>query len=82
MKKYINATIYGQPESHEFIVENGQFKEIGNQLSNVEEVIDLEGRLVLPPYVDPHLHLDYIFSGLGPVHYLKGSNVGVIIRNH
>src|SRR5699024_11253229 len=27
---------------------------------------DLKGRLVLPPYVDPHLHLDYIFSGLGP----------------
>src|SRR5699024_4312379 len=24
-----------------------------------------EGRLVLPPYVNSHLHLDYIFSGLG-----------------
>ncbi|WP_199171602.1 MULTISPECIES: hypothetical protein [unclassified Sporosarcina] len=28
-------------------------------------MIDLKGRLVLPPYADPHLHLDYIFSGLG-----------------
>src|SRR5699024_217873 len=34
-------------------------------LPEADEVIDLEGRLVLPPYVDPHLHLDYIFSGLG-----------------
>ncbi|MBO1914641.1 amidohydrolase family protein, partial [Microvirga sp. 3-52] len=43
----------------------GQFTAIGNDLENADEVIDLEGRLVLPPYVDPHLHLDYIFSGLG-----------------
>jgi len=88
MKKFINAIIYGDPQSHEILVENNQFKAIGNDLGNADEVIDLEGRLVLPPYVDPHLHLDYIFSGLGegnakfPVHNLKVSNVGVTIRNH
>ena len=65
MKKYINATIYGNPESNEILIHNGKFKAIGNHLGDAEEVIDLEGRLVLPPYVDPHLHLDYIFSGLG-----------------
>jgi cytosine deaminase len=65
MKKYINATIYGDPASHEILVDNGQFKATGNDLGSADEVIDLEGRLVLPPYVDPHLHLDYIFSGLG-----------------
>ena len=62
MKKFINANIYGEPESHEFLVENGKFKAIGNDLENADEVVDLQGRLVLPPYVDPHLHLDYIFS--------------------
>lgn len=65
MKKFINATIYGDPESREILVENNRFKAIGNNLGDADEVIDLEGRLVLPPYVDPHLHLDYIFSGLG-----------------
>lgn len=65
MKKYINATIYGDMVSDEFIIENGRFKAIGSDLKEANEVIDLEGRLVLPPYVDPHLHLDYIFSGLG-----------------
>ncbi len=65
MKKFINATIYREPESHEILVENNQFKAIGNDLGNADEIIDLEGRLVLPPYVDSHLHLDYIFSGLG-----------------
>ncbi|MBF7025195.1 amidohydrolase family protein [Staphylococcus kloosii] len=66
MKKFINATIYGVPEATEFIVDdNGQFKAVGNNLEEVDEAIDLEGRLVLPPFVDPHVHLDYIFTGLG-----------------
>lgn len=66
MKKFVNANIYGQDEAREILVENGIFKSIGQNLDDAEEVIDLEHRLVLPPYVDPHLHLDYIFSGLGP----------------
>lgn len=65
IKKYINANIYKNTESREILVEDGQFKAIGNNLSGADEVIDLGGKLVLPPYVDPHLHLDYIFSGLG-----------------
>lgn len=65
MKKFINATIYGDPDSTEILVEDKQFKAVGSNLGDAEEVIDLEGKLVLPPYVDPHLHLDYIFSGLG-----------------
>ena len=65
MKKFINANIYGDPESSEILIEEGRFKAIGTDLGETDEVIDLEGRLVLPPYVDPHLHLDYIFSGLG-----------------
>jgi Cytosine deaminase and related metal-dependent hydrolases len=65
MKKFINATIYGDPDSTEILVEDKQFKAVGSNLLDADEVIDLEGKLVLPPYVDPHLHLDYIFSGLG-----------------
>lgn len=26
------------------------------------EEVDLNGQLVVPPYVDPHLHLDYVFT--------------------
>ncbi len=66
MKKYINANVYKHPEISEFIVENGKFIEVGKNLKEVVETIDLQGHLVMPPYVDPHLHLDYIFSGLGP----------------
>ncbi len=62
-KKFINANIYKHEGASEFIVENGVFKEIGKNLDLVENVIDLKGKLVLPPYVDSHLHLDYYFTG-------------------
>lgn len=65
MKKFINATIYGDSDSTELLIEDKKFKTVGTNLGHADEVIDLEGKLVLPPYVDPHLHLDYIFSGLG-----------------
>ncbi|MEP6482339.1 MAG: amidohydrolase family protein [Rhodoglobus sp.] len=37
-------------------------KQIGQNLLKAEEEIDLAGRLVIPPYVDPHLHLDYVYT--------------------
>ncbi|AEP37053.1 amidohydrolase family protein [Taylorella asinigenitalis] len=61
-KKFINATIYKQPNASEILIEDGKFKAIGSNLPEADEVIDLEGKLVLPPYVDPHLHLDYVYT--------------------
>src|SRR5699024_4233132 len=46
----------------EILVEEGKIKAIGKQLPEAQETIDLEGHLVLPPYVDAHLHLDYYFT--------------------
>lgn len=62
-KKFINAKIYKHNDAKEFIVEDGIFKEFGNNLEDVDKVIDLQCRLVIPPYVDSHLHLDYYFTG-------------------
>ncbi|SPY09148.1 amidohydrolase family protein [Oligella urethralis] len=61
-KKFINATIYRQPDAKEILIEDGKFKAIGNHLPDAKEVIDLEGKLVLPPYVDSHIHLDYAYT--------------------
>ncbi|MCL8009114.1 amidohydrolase family protein [Gelidibacter japonicus] len=44
------------------IVEHGKITQIGTNLPKCEEEIDLGGKLVLPPYVDPHLHLDYVYT--------------------
>lgn len=63
MKKFINAIIYGHEDAKEILVEDGKFVAFGEDLANADEIIDLEGSLVIPPYVDSHLHLDYYMVG-------------------
>ena len=62
-KKFINAKIKGVDELQEMLVEDGVFKEISSHIEVSDcPVIDLQGKLTLPPYVDPHIHLDYVFT--------------------
>ena len=61
-KKFFNAKIYRNDAATEMMVEDGKITEIGTNLPKCEEEIDLHGKLVLPPYVDPHLHLDYVYT--------------------
>ncbi|MDX1327830.1 MAG: amidohydrolase family protein [Arenibacter sp.] len=61
-KKFFNAKFYRNDVASEMIVENGKILQIGTNLPKCEEEIDLHGKLVLPPYVDPHLHLDYVYT--------------------
>lgn len=63
MKKFINANIYGHADADQILVEAGKIKAIGRNLPAAPEEIDLKGRLVVPPYVDSHLHLDYVYTG-------------------
>lgn len=63
IKKFVNANIYKQEDAHEILIKDGQFTAFGTDLGEADEVVDLEGRLVLPPYVDSHLHLDYYMTG-------------------
>lgn len=64
MKKFTNARIYRRhEEASEIMVDRGIIRQIGRELPAAEEEIDLRGRLVVPPYVDPHLHLDYVYTG-------------------
>jgi len=62
MKKYTNAVIYGHNDANEILVDNGVIKAIGKDLGPADEVIDLGGKLITAPYVDPHLHLDYVYT--------------------
>ena len=62
-KKFFNAKIYRNDSATEMVVEDGKIVQIGKDLPACEEQVDLEGKLVLPPYVDPHLHLDYVYTG-------------------
>ncbi len=62
MKKYTNAVIYRHKDAYEILVDKGVIKAIGRNLGQADEVIDLGGKLVAAPYVDPHLHLDYVYT--------------------
>ena len=62
MKKFTNAVIYGFDNANEILVDNGVIKAIGKDLGPADTVIDLDGKLVIAPYVDPHLHLDYVYT--------------------
>lgn len=61
-KKFFNANIYRNDKATELIVDNGKITHIGTNLPKCDEEIDLQGKLVMPPYVDPHLHLDYVYT--------------------
>ncbi|NLJ96220.1 MAG: amidohydrolase family protein [Clostridiales bacterium] len=62
MKKFINAVVYGHDDASEILVDKGVIKGIGKDLGPADEIIDLGGKLVTAPYVDPHLHLDYVYT--------------------
>ena len=54
------AHIENEKELQDVRVENGIFTEIGLNLQakSNEQVIDATNKLMLPPFVDPHVHLD------------------------
>lgn len=61
---FVNALdVYGN--SLELSVTNGHLIEIGAKVSVTEgdEVIDLKGQLILPGFIDGHIHLDKSFVG-------------------
>ncbi|MFI3238701.1 MAG: cytosine deaminase [Lachnospiraceae bacterium] len=59
---YKNAKIKGVSGKRDILVEDGKFKRIEAQIDEACEMVDLDGFLVSAPYVDPHIHLDYVFT--------------------
>lgn len=59
---YKNAKIKGKTGLRDILVVDGKFKEIKEQIEATCECVDLKGHLVCAPYVDPHIHLDYVFT--------------------
>ena len=65
VKLFKNARLKGREDLVDLFVEDGKYKEIGANLSGKYkdvEIYDLKGNLVVPPYVDPHIHLDYVYT--------------------
>lgn len=55
-----NVHIDNHEKMSDVRIVNGKFKEIGQDLTPVanEQVIDGQGNILLPPFVDSHVHLD------------------------
>ncbi|OON92065.1 MAG: cytosine deaminase [Epulopiscium sp. Nele67-Bin002] len=67
MKVFKNAQLRNEPMLKDILVEDGKIISINNSCSHTPynvntEVIDLNGKLTLEPYCDPHIHLDYVFT--------------------
>ena len=64
MKKlYRNARLQDTAECQDILVEDDKFAAIAPHLEAADAVvIDLGGKLTVPPYVDPHIHLDYVYT--------------------
>lgn len=56
-----NIIIRGQQEPSQILIENGKIKAIQNNdaiLATDAEIIDAQGGMALPPFCEPHIHLD------------------------
>ncbi|CEO33616.1 cytosine deaminase [Paraclostridium sordellii] len=67
-----NAKLRGQAELKDILVVDGIISKIENELKCIDEnnneikVIDLNKNLTIPPYVEPHIHLDYVYTAHTP----------------
>ena len=71
MKKtlFTNAKLKDVEQLQDIYVINGNFQEIGQELTTkvpADTIVDLNGKLVIPPYCNPHIHLDSVFTALNP----------------
>lgn len=70
-----NALIENSTESKDIRIENGIFTEIETALpaKENEEVIDATGKLVLPPFIESHVHLDTCLTAGEPKWNMSGT---------
>lgn len=63
-KKFINVKLKGKSSLVQILTDNNIIVEISPFIETPSTIpeIDLKGFLVSPPYVEPHIHLDYVFT--------------------
>ena len=63
-KKFINVKLKGKSTLVQILTDNNIIVEISPFIEKPSTIpeIDLKGFLVSPPYVEPHIHLDYVFT--------------------
>ena len=72
---FTNARIENSSELSDIRVEGGKITEVSPKLAakQGEETTDLRGRLVLPPFIESHVHLDACLTAGDPVWNMSGT---------
>lgn len=74
-----NAKLENYKELQDIIIINGVITDIKEKgcfdvtTNNKEEIIDAKGNLVIPPFVEPHIHLDAVLTAGEPHYNLSGT---------
>ena len=69
-----NASLRGQTGLWNITIENGKFKDITqDKVKDTENTLDVNGSLVLPPFIEPHIHLDTTLTAGEPEWNLSGT---------
>ncbi len=69
-----NASLRGQTGLWNITIENGKFKDITqDKVKDTKNTLDVNGSLVLPPFIEPHIHLDTTLTAGEPEWNLSGT---------
>ncbi|WP_080872001.1 cytosine deaminase [Oceanobacillus timonensis] len=70
-----NAKLRGKEGIWHIVIEDGKFSEITEELPQSEdkEIVDVNGSLVLPPFIEPHIHLDTTLTAGEPAWNQSGT---------
>lgn len=71
----MNAALHGQSGLWDIFIQDGKIVSVipaGEKVTN-EEVLDVKGSLVLPPFIEPHIHLDTTLTAGEPAWNKSGT---------
>lgn len=70
-----NAKLRGKDGLWNIIIENDKFSAVTQEVQQLEdkEVMDVNGALVLPPFIEPHIHLDTTLTAGEPAWNQSGT---------
>lgn len=69
-----NASLRGQTGLWNIIIVNGKFKDITqDKVTETHNTVDVNGSLILPPFIEPHIHLDTTLTAGEPEWNLSGT---------
>lgn len=70
-----NTRIRGKEGLWDIEIENGRFQKIASagSLQIPEEVLNADGKMLMPPFVEPHIHLDCVLTVGQPRYNMSGT---------